>query len=369
MRQLDGLRSVAVLIVMLSHYFAQYFTRAQWGRAGVILFFVLSGFLITRILMQARQRAEGGWRGGALCLRQFYIRRFLRIFPLYYFVVVLLVLAGAPGVRENAGYYFSYTVNLFCGLRQQHVTGQHFWSLCVEEQFYLLWPLVVLLTPRRRLPWVAGGMAVVAVASRWALVEAGFRWYGLYLPVCNLDSLGAGVLMAWLDERGSLRSRGVARYAYAIVPAAAVVWVAMLAFPFHTPAGMRLQVPLADLALTAMFFFLVAGAARELRGPGRVLGWGPLVYLGRISYGLYVYHLFMPAIRNAGLDALGVQLPRGVCVAIDFGLTIAVAALSWRLLERPINDLKRRFPYTQPRRQPQRPAPAPAGPRWAGAAN
>src|SRR5665213_1037330 len=168
MPQLDGLRALAVLAVWFEHWGAPPIPGLKYihelGGLGVFLFFVLSGFLITGILLRGREAIET--QGIALreVTRTFYIRRFLRILPVYY-VVLFSTAILLPNTRRLFWWHFTYTTNLWYGVHWfDYVPGAHFWSLAVEEQFYLAWPWLVLLTPRRFLMksmiWIAAISAI-----------------------------------------------------------------------------------------------------------------------------------------------------------------------------------------------------------------
>jgi peptidoglycan/LPS O-acetylase OafA/YrhL len=165
---LDGLRAVAIAMVVAFHY-----GLLDCGWLGVQLFFVLSGFLITRILQAAREQPLGHYLG------RFWRRRALRIFPLYFGYLLLLsavfVATGAPvAFADSALYLFTYTFNLTRPwLQQGSPAFTHFWSLCVEEQFYLLWPLAVFFLAPRRLPQLAIAMIAVAPVARLVLATSG----------------------------------------------------------------------------------------------------------------------------------------------------------------------------------------------------
>src|SRR5262249_40880734 len=150
MPQLDGLRAVAVLAVVAHHTLPGPLVDAlNPGAAGVRLFFVLSGFLITGILLGCRESMAQ--QGAGQALASFYARRFLRIFPLYYFALAVVLLAGVQEARDGAAWHLAYLSNVY-GVRQGWLGSlAHFWSLAVEEQFYLVWPALVLSLPR---PWL-----------------------------------------------------------------------------------------------------------------------------------------------------------------------------------------------------------------------
>lgn len=208
---LDGLRGLAILVVMVGHFMASVHstTRVTWvvrqttdaGWIGVDLFFVLSGFLITGILLDAK--------GDRHYFRNFYARRTLRIFPLYYGVllltcVVLPLLFDKPVYRKQ-GWLWAYAQNVYPLLRHRPFSMpsqlgfqfSHFWSLAVEEHFYLVWPLVVLVANRKCLLRIAAGLIVVAAGLRLTFLACDAPWELLYKTTfLRMDALAAGAWVA-----------------------------------------------------------------------------------------------------------------------------------------------------------------------------
>ena len=223
--QLDGLRTVAIALVMAEHLFPLHRLIVNWfpsmeglrpgqivpplGFIGVSLFFVLSGFLITRILLSCRER----WREGESTLgrelRVFYFRRTLRIFPLYYGVLLVLAVLDVRQIHDRLPYHLTYTFNWLLTFPEHYSRGgfeRHFWSLCVEEQFYLIWPWLILLAPRRLL--LPGLLLTFAMGPAWrgfftlSLTSAGepwpWQWTMFPTPACfDLLAMGAIVAYAW----------------------------------------------------------------------------------------------------------------------------------------------------------------------------
>lgn len=343
--QLNTLRAFAVGAVAWHHWAPQWGFGLPWG-SGVQLFFVLSGFLITGILLSARERSDSGARGTrGHILKSFYARRFLRIFPLYYAVLALALWWGVDNVREDWPWYFFYASNYMHICNQAWSGGlSHFWTLAVEEQFYLIWPWLVLFLPRRWLPWSFGCAIGVALVYRMVGVyfwpEIKFWW--LATPG-SFDSLAIGALLAyfylcknkigcWLERwRGWLLVSSVALYI--LVRAG---WCAIL-------------VP-GVWSLTLLSFVYAMIMLCVLRQPGgligKVLDNSFLQYTGKISYGLYVLHLL------AGIPvALTLKwlpfLPESAIInlALLTFWTYFGAMLSWHLFELPINKLKLFVPY------------------------
>ena len=352
MAQLDGLRAFAVLAVVFYHYvaghlagYAAYPLAGYAAYSGVRLFFALSGFLITGILLRARDDAEleGVKRIGALA--RFYARRSLRIFPLYYVVVGLVYVVDFEPARALIGWLLTYTLNLFMA-HQGWLENRfaHFWSLAVEEQFYLFWPWVILFLRRRWL--IPATLAMVSLAPLWRLSYAlsGYTTMtslatGISTVSC-LDHLGLGALLALIVHRHPERAGDLRRLTVLLLPLAVAGATAARLLP-SLPVFLALHDPLQAVA----FCCVIHGASRGYGGlAGRVLSWTPILYVGKISYGVYVYHPFMPPlVAFILLRATGVALAEEELVisAGAAALTVAVAALSWHAMERPINALKR----------------------------
>ncbi|HWA00569.1 MAG TPA: acyltransferase [Caulobacterales bacterium] len=335
MPQIDTLRAIAVASVMFEHYLPYQFHKLGLID-GVLLFFAISGFLITGILLNYRAEAARGGAGLRHALGVFYARRTLRIFPAYYLLLFILLVLGFAGVEGNFLWHFTYTTNIWTALsgRWDTIAG-HFWSLSVEEQFYLCWPLAALTAPRRALPWIMGIGVLAGVAFRAAALQ--FHW-GLAiitLPMANFDALLGGGLLAWLqwgDKQGALAV--LRRWG----------WLSMPLIPvfFYTPSALKDVLMPSAMALASVY--VIDQCSTGYRG---VLGWlfsRPLIlYLGKISYGLYLYHyvvrLFVP---DEWFNVMGPFKDYGR--AVVFGLmSITCAMLSWHLFEQPINRLKSRF--------------------------
>jgi peptidoglycan/LPS O-acetylase OafA/YrhL len=348
-RELDGLRGFAVLLVLIWHYYACQiqavpgsFARSTVSAlgltwSGVDLFFVLSGFLITGILLDNREAQN--------YFSVFYIRRTCRIMPIYYLYLALFlaITALAPGFAQrlpwlfedaaSPGWYLSYTQNFDMARRGDF--GANWlgitWSLAIEEQFYLCLPALLYVLPRRTVPSVFSALFLMAPILRFAL--PGHRAYVL-LP-WRIDSLMAGALLAWAvrDERVAavLRAKaGLLRPALVIL----AIVAAVLTWRGPTPGGL-----VTHTCLTLLYAVLLAQLVLDPTSLlSRFFRIGVLVELGAISYGVYMYHQAVSGLvhwlirgdampRIAGLDG-------ALASATAFVVTLAVATLSYRLLER-----------------------------------
>src|SRR6184192_423777 len=341
--QFEGLRSLAVLTVMVDHFGADVpnFPLPDWihlGATGVRLFLVLSGYFITASLRRARGRMESDGLSASKVMRAFYWRRFLRISPAYGVYVVIALILGLGTIRQNWAWVFTGTVNWLIALNNEWPLAiSHLWSICVQEQFYLLWPLLILLFPRR---WMLS--AIIAVSFAGIAFRIGCvifsapiiaRWV---LPFGSLDSLAAGAALGWWG--GRLRaSRG--GWLSALLCLSMLTVAAVLRNSDPT----KLKSVLVEPLEAGAFVILVARTATGFDGNiGRFLSNAGLVFAGRISYGLYVYHILVAMVLDRLLPS---QLRFVVTIPslrlVVFGIvTLFIATLSWRLLEQPINRLR-----------------------------
>lgn len=352
MPQLDGLRAFAFVMVALSHWIPEIYQFGIPLGTGVQLFFVLSGFLITGILLRNRPE-ESGERTGTV-LRAFYVRRSLRIFPLYYLVLMVCLAFSVGPIRETWLWHGAYLSNFYFAF---HPHGTeiaepylHFWSLSVEEQFYLLWPLIALTTPRRRLHAVIWSAIAGALLFR---IGAGLHWGNpattRYLTPSNLDALGIGALIAYAHHYRGLQGLRRAKVLCAVIGMAGLA----VAVPSSAWAGSQLMHWIGHTFLIIFYGAVVAQAAEGFRGlAGRALEFPPTMYLGKISYGLYVYHYFAPLAWLALLSKLGVESqvwqtwPHSLLPY--FVLTLVAAVISWHGFETWFLRLKNRYDYRRP---------------------
>lgn len=341
--QLDALRLVAILGVLFDHG-----GLSEWfkpGLVGVRFFLLLSGFLITRTLVS---HASGPWRESAPVIRRFYAKRALRIWPLYYAILVVLLVAGEIKGRE-ALIHGLFVTNFAQALANNwHVTSwflPHLWTICVQEQFYLVWPLLfVVISPAGRI-WALAIMFGSAVVFRAGMWLAGLEdQIGFYtLPPASFDALAVGSLLAI----GQARLRARLTNTWLIVAAAAALALALagLADGF-VPVALVPTLWLLPLSVLVLCTF-----DGRLGPLGVVLGWPPLVFLGRISLGIYLLHLPMAlALNELGPRSLMPLLAHKTwsAFAINTSATVIAAVLSWFLFERPLQGLRRYLDYERP---------------------
>ncbi|WP_035462302.1 acyltransferase family protein [Alicyclobacillus macrosporangiidus] len=357
---LDGLRALAVVGVVIYHLHAAW---APGGLLGVGVFFVLSGYLITDLLVAEWRRT------GRLDLRGFWIRRFRRLIPALWLMigVVAAWLAVSDPVRlaklrGDVGAAFLYVSNWWYVFHQVSYFDRfgppspfgHLWSLAVEEQFYLVWPLLLGVGLRRLrrgplLSWTLGGAVVSAVAMA-LLFQPGTDpsriYYGTDTRAFAL-LLGAALALVWPSEqlpRWRTRASRLAADGIGVVGLAAILVMFFTTDEYGTflyRGGMVLL----SLATVAV----VAAAAHPDSRVGRALGWGPLRWLGVRSYGIYLWHYPVIALSTPQNTAGDIDWVR---IVLQVWVSVGLAALSWRYVEQPILRMGKRQ---------QSPALAPGG--------
>ena len=370
---LDGLRGLAILLVFIFHYggglqstkpaqrLAGYFTQFSW--CGVVLFFALSGFLITGSLWEMSHTVNR--------LRNFYARRALRILPLYILallaVAVAAILTGAHFTQLRPLLVFVFFLQNFPHLSSYALQTPsphplyHFWTLAVEEQFYLIWPIVIFLAHSRRHAlrlslWFFAVCEFFLISVYTLAPFAGARTHHLYdyflLTQGGAIALGCALSLA-MGNRASPTGRKpgthrlVRKYAmHAFIGGLAVyLWTSIASGTLYLtyPSQFWLGLPCLSIAAAATIPLVLRTGL-----PRQIFSWAPLGWLGRISYGFYVYHILLEPFY----DRLGAQISHThtgdyyhiVRAILAFVLTYIVSMISFYLFEMPILSLKRFFP-------------------------
>ena len=367
---LDGLRAVAFLMVFAEHY-----RLMPWGWAGVDVFFVLSGFLITGILFDTRNRQYR--------VRNFYIRRTLRIFPLYYGLMILLVIAYPifhwqwnwgfllwPAYLGNfckgiAPYLYRSPLEMLADFHlvsanhhQSTLYLGHLWSLCVEEQFYLIWPWVVFwVRDRKKLMYICLGCVVFCLAMRIIgnhtlpqfMLDRGVLDF--WTPF-RVDALLLGGFLALVRRGPSPRVLLVpARIGFGIFFSAALLWFVLNPCARHTPVDYPYPTWSYTWGLTFIDIFsacLIVMALERGSMTARILDVRPLRWLGQISYGAYVFHDIPHEKFIRVIASLQIRHATVAIAALGLAFTLLAAWASYSLFEVRFIQLKDRWTKRAP---------------------
>jgi peptidoglycan/LPS O-acetylase OafA/YrhL len=330
LHQLDGLRAFAFLAV-----FAHHAVGAPLLWAGVDLFFVLSGFLITGILLRQRGTKNFFWA--------FYYRRFLRIFPAYYLVLAVAFAFFDAQWREYWYWYAFYISNIqdaFVGMGSALLIPM--WSLAVEEQFYVLWPFLVFFLGKKGMWRLSWGLLLAAPILRGALTLSfdDFRPVYALLP-SRIDLLAAGGLMAIARMHDRDRFDGLARHGFWVAALGSVAFVGLAALrPEFRTSQNSLLFNVVGYSLVGVVMVGIVGAVVSARPSSmvhRLLTTGTLVYLGTISYMMYLcHHLIILELGH------WLELPRPLNAALSLVSVVAVSSASWFFMEKPLVRYKDR---------------------------
>ena len=359
-KQLDGIRAIAVLLVIVSHWLpGAASSKFAFGAIGVDIFFVLSGFLITRILIIERLNYELNPTAHSRlkAIRNFMVRRSLRIFPIYYLLLVLLLLFKYQfpnPVVQDWNWYFFYLQNILFYIKQEWPGGKlsHLWSLAVEEQFYLFWPWLILFASQKWMLRLIILSFLIGIASVYFLptLHRG-SMAELLTPTCMQAFASGGILAYFHVKKGSdfhqLKCHflipGLMSFAYLIL-------------------GLNGLLPLLVDFRTIVSIFMVGLIATILINPNffissKILGNAALVFLGKISYGIYLFHNFVPLLLNSLLRLLSkknmIFLPLAYIPKlkeqsskfyfISFIILILISSASFFLFESKIQKFKKYF--------------------------
>ncbi len=345
-KSLDGVRGIAALMVMFFHFFSGLNTQSHllgllakysvFGQTGVSLFFVLSGFLITRILLHTKE--------SPYFFRNFYIRRTLRIFPLYYlflalvfFVVPLLQNIRIAPFSEQV-WYWVYLQNIAITFEWKNAGPIHFWSLAVEEHFYLFWPLVVYCLEPKKIKVVIAVLIAAAFITRIILVNNGLETF--YFTLARMDELAVGALLAILETEGKLKPSNANKFIWLflllIIPTL-ILWV--------LSTGQKLAaIQVSKYALLSFCYFSLTGFIISVKENHLIIKSLRLFsYTGKISYGLYVYHPLCFFLIGYYFKIQSVLL----LFLASFAFSYLAATLSFYLFENKFLTLKEKLTKTE----------------------
>ena len=330
---LDGLRACSIALVLLGHlsgtrgFAAVDLGFGDYAHLGVVVFFVISGFLITRLLLSEHTEK------GSVSLKVFYARRALRLFPASYAFIACISLLGLAGIvhlqTRDIWHAATYTVNFLPG-RSWEIG--HLWSLSVEEQFYLLWPCTFVVLGPRRASWVAAGVVLLGPVARAGarVFLIGTSYHDLEMFPMVADSLAIGCLLAksgsWLEQQQWYVA--MFRPAYSVALFALVLLI-------NRYAGYTVVSVFGTSVINISLAILIHRSVYRSRGRiGQLLNWKPLAFAGVLSYSLYLWQQpFLNRYSNAWVN----KFPQNLIFAV------AAALISYYLLEKPLLKLRHRL--------------------------
>lgn len=363
---LDGIRFLAVTLVLVDHWSGDSLGFPA-SYLGVCMFFVLSGFLITRILLKAKHKDESLNRSHGFSLKQFYIRRTIRIFPVYYLTLALLFIFNVPPVRDRIWWLVTYNTNNYIAYFERWMGSvDHLWSLAVEEQFYLFFPFLILFLGWKSLPRMLIFITILSVGLRLFFYLRGDEWMRSYVLVFTcLDAFGIGGLLAyfsWNENGKMLKFFGswqpllFSVVAYAFI----VLWGKTYddGHNFVSVVLLRLFESLLSVALIGKVAVSEEYRSKNSAWLTTFLSGATVSYLGKISYGIYIYHNFVYNFYHSPPSSPVVMILNALekfadsnwqfqvlKIGILYAIVVVIATFSWFFIEKPINRFKNRFGY------------------------
>jgi len=338
--QLDTIRAFAVGVVMMHHYLD---TRFFLSGFGATLFFVLSGYFVTKTLLRLKSEVSAGKTHGRAALRMFYFQRWLRLWPLYYLVLTLTLLLNVENARSSFLWNVTFLSNVHV-LVMGSWDGRFspLWSLSVLEQFYIVWPALVLLCPRRfLLPMTLVTIAIGPVYRLLCLFFDASPLAWCVVPCASFDLLGCGALLA-LCTRNVLSKIAQDRILWVAGRICAPVFLLLLlgkSMNINAPASAIYIGTIASFA----FIWLIHRTSQGFTGRTRVILENPLLcHTGRMSYSIFLLHDFTELI----VPKVGILRPiltSNFKAVLLIPLTVVLAHVCWRLIEIPILSFRRKY--------------------------
>lgn len=353
-KQLDTLRAFAVILVIISHWLPRVgINKLPNGVIGVDIFFVLSGFLISKILFDNRIKSEQTGTAKSYLIKNFYVRRTLRIFPIYYLTIFGLLLFAegtGTGIRENFGYFATYTSNFyFFKIQAWDGMLSHLWPLAVEEQFYLIWPWVILFANKKYFFHTIIAFIIIGVGSQYLLSNVKMS---TVLTFTCFDAFGLGALLAWVT---SYKNEYLERF-FKII--SVVAGVCLVYFIVGAVQNKWTFIPLrttVSFMTVWMITWILIGRNNNTLKLKFILNNRFLIFLGKISYGMYLYHNILPQKINSLVinkyfnpllpDLLYKRYWGYLYFVENFILLVLISWLSYVIIEMRFLNLKKYFEY------------------------
>jgi peptidoglycan/LPS O-acetylase OafA/YrhL len=358
-KQLDGIRAIAVILVIVWHWVPRnsVIENLHLGAFGVNIFFVLSGFLITRILLFNRRRAETSASSKTKLLKNFYTRRMLRIFPVYYLTIVLAIIFNqwlSLGVTKNEIFSnLTYTSNFFIySTKAWPVSSLHFWSLAVEEQFYLAWPLIVLFWPKKYLLQVFLISIAAGFGSQLLITDYEF---GNVPTITCLDCFGAGGLLAFITLYHHNFLKRANQLLAMLTLGAVVVLLISWQFGLYIPCLRFIHSIISCFIICHILLYRNKKSALITMLNNRLL-----IKIGKVSYGIYLYHMLYVYLASSlwyqyVFDHYSRFINKAfepwIFLSINFWVLYFVARLSWSFIEKPLLGFKPKYKFETAQRE------------------
>jgi peptidoglycan/LPS O-acetylase OafA/YrhL len=342
--ELDSLRTFAVVLVLLSHYLPRlHWPEVPYAWYGVDIFFTISGFLITTILINAADNPKN--ESKLTIIKNFMIRRVFRLFPLYFlFLILFWALKRYAHLYlwkdEFTPYFFTYTPNwLFYKIGLENgTTFSHLWSLGVEEQFYLFWPWLLLLPAGKLRIYLISFMVLIALfCSIYFYSDTRFH----LLTFANFHTLGAGATLAYIYTQQGKLIEWLRKHRMTLFVISFLQLMMVLYFYSEDSPSLHLY---RDLSLCICTFCFVLVSVYGWKGIAGYISRNKFMqYIGKISYGVYLFHLPVPALIALLLTKMHVVLPSAALFCLYLTVTFVLSAISYKYLETPFLRLKKRF--------------------------
>ena len=344
--QLDNIRGIAVILVIVSHWLTgdHFINRfISNGAVGVTIFFVLSGFLITGILLKSKQAIQQGTDSFSKAIVAFYFKRALRIFPVYYFLIFVLFIAQDKYLLQGLGWHLAYASNFYFYFYEAFEGGVTvFWSLSVEEQFYLFWPAIIFFTPYKRMQFVFFIGISIAFIFRYLIVTNASFTGRLLLPG-SFDSFCIGGWVAYAHFFPKTRLNTILiKFGNSAVLLSLFIFASSFLVNIHAEPHNSFFNASYFLLISISFGIWISNAAKGVKTGvfKHILDNRILRYIGKISYGMYLFHMFIPNLYGIDFPPILGPFSMYIIFAIRISVLVAVASLSWFLLEKPILNLK-----------------------------
>jgi peptidoglycan/LPS O-acetylase OafA/YrhL len=344
-KQLDAIRAIAIFFVLCNHWLPENnaLNKASTIISAPDIFFTISGFLITAILFKERNKADACGAGKTQVFKNFFIKRALRIFPAYYLTILVTYIVKHDSAPDYTS-YLTFTANFYMYHNKYWGYMAHLWSMSVEQQFYLFWPFIMLLIPKRFLLCTIILFIVIGISSQRIIPEEGFT---SLLPQTCFDTLGLGALLAWIVifkiELLPTVYKGLQILAIisVMIIITQTLWEEFYFLSHRT---------LVAIIVTWLIAYFILNGSEANKFPASIFNNKGLILIGKISYGIYLYHLTLFFYSPKILYPLRQYMPLPNIIKQNlyffllenFVILLVLSWLSWKYFELPISNLKKR---------------------------